>query len=280
MTGKNISKYKLYISVAICVCVVLIIAIWGPESLAKYGDRATLNHITVMDSQDESEGYRYALSSNEKLYILSKCLDSKSVAESEFKTLTKAENHNMEYGNISGSYAFIVNRQGSPDTDSALEQIFEKCNKEIEELKGMGVIPRGTAELDKGRYSVESYSAIDILEPRNNMSVWKISLLTDTKNSDKANRIIDLYVDADSGKIYEFYVRGDVVWEDIDSDKVVESWSEYLGLTGMEEYTSVNPLLEATPYYEKYNFSYKEMSTTVTLGFYEGIDELYLKISR
>ena len=39
--------------------------------------------------------------------------------------------------------------------------------------------------------------------------------------------------------------------------------------------------MEATPYFEKYVFSQgEEEETIVTVGFYEGINELFLKISR
>ena len=42
-----------------------------------------------------------------------------------------------------------------------------------------------------------------------------------------------------------------------------------------------NPLMEATPYFEKYVISQgEEEETIVTVGFYEGINELFLKISR
>ena len=46
-------------------------------------------------------------------------------------------------------------------------------------------------------------------------------------------------------------------------------------------YESVNPLLETTPYFKKYVFpGMGEERTVVTVGFYEGINELFLKISR
>lgn len=53
-----------------------------------------------------------------------------------------------------------------------------------------------------------------------------------------------------------------------------------MGLSSPEPYESVNPLLETTPYFKKYVFSgMGEGKTVVTVGFYEGINELFLKIS-
>ena len=42
-----------------------------------------------------------------------------------------------------------------------------------------------------------------------------------------------------------------------------------------------NPLGETTPYFRKYSFEgMEEGSTVVTVGFYEDINELFLKISK
>ena len=61
------------ISGLLLAALVLAAAIWGPEKLSGYTDKATLNQITVETVEEENEGYRYTLSSNEKLYILAKC---------------------------------------------------------------------------------------------------------------------------------------------------------------------------------------------------------------
>ncbi|MDE6738771.1 MAG: hypothetical protein K2K07_06740, partial [Lachnospiraceae bacterium] len=83
------------------------------------------------------------------------------------------------------------------------------------------------------------------------------------------------------GRIYEFYVRSQLKWEEIDPDALVAAWASYMGLTAPEVYESDNPLLETTPYYKKYVFSGAgDDRTVVTVGFYDGINELFLKISK
>ncbi len=125
------------------------------------------------------------------------------------------------------------------------------------------------------------YSAIDVLEPRNNVPVWKVSLSTGKQNADKSGRLLDAYIDAETGRFYEFYVRTRTTWDAMDAEQMAVQWANYMGLSAPEKYDSENPLLENTPYYEKYRFAgIEEGSTVVTLGFYEGINELYLKISR
>ena len=54
----------------------------------------------------------------------------------------------------------------------------------------------------------------------------------------------------------------------------------YLEVQGMEKDDRDNHLLETTPYFEKYCLpGMDDGKTIVTIGFYEGINELFLKIS-
>lgn len=53
------------------------------------------------------------------------------------------------------------------------------------------------------------------------------------------------------------------------------------GPYGSEPYEAANPLMESTPYFKKYVYSgMGNEETIVTIGFYEGINELFLKISK
>ena len=54
-----------------------------------------------------------------------------------------------------------------------------------------------------------------------------------------------------------------------------------MGLTDPRPYEAANPLMESTHYFRKYVFSgMGNGETVVTVGFYEGINELFLKISK
>ena len=269
------------LGVVAVVVVILCLAIWGPEQIEKHRDKRTLNRITVEQVEGVNEGYRYSLNSNEKLYILAKCLNNQVLPESELSSATRMDYAEVDYEDLTGSYAFVVNRQGPSGIEITDEEIYEICNREIGVLKELGILQKEVRAIDAASYSAVLYSAIDVLEPRNNMSVWKVSLSTSQQNADKTNRLLDIYLDADSGKIYEFYVRTDIKWAESKPDELVEKWSNYLELTGMEAYENTNPLLETTPNYKKYRFpGIEEGSTVVTIGFYEGINELFLKISK
>lgn len=259
--------------------VVILAALWGPEWIAARRDERLLNSITT-EAVEGAEGYRYRMSNNQKLYLLGRCLSSQTLPESELRFLTRVDNEAGNYGEMTGTYAFVENRQQPGEGQIQEEAVYEACNREIQTLKEQGILPGEVKEVSEDSYEAVICSAIDVLEPRNNLSVWKISLSTDVRNADKSNRFLDIYLDADTGKIYEFYVRTGQQWDDIDTDAMIDRYAEYLELTGLEKYEDPNPLLETTPYFAKYTFPGEEGSTTVTIGYYEGIRELFLKVGR
>ena len=261
---------------------ILLAAVLGPEQMARYKDRSALNEITFEETENLNQGYRYILSSNEKLYLLSECLSRQVLPESELSAVTRAEtgDGDMGYEGLMGSYAFVTNRQGPSGKEIADEEIFSICNQELAALKELGILSESVKEVDPSSYSAVLYSAIDVLEPQNNMAVWRVSLSTSHQNADKANRLIDAYIDADSGKIYSFYARTDNLWSQMEPEQIMDAWGGYLGLTGREAYDSDNPLMETTPDFVKYRFpGMEERSTIVTIGFYEGINELFIKLT-
>lgn len=272
-------KWILNLVLLFFTAAVVVLSIWGPGVFTEYHDRSVLNQIQVREEETGREGYRYQLSSNEKLYILSQCLNSQTLPETEQSALTKETDVLSQ--DLTGTYAFVVNRQGPSGQEITDEEIYQTVNDGLTVLKEMEILPVSIRDVQAAAYKATLYSAIDIPEPRNNVAVWKLSLLGSLQNANKENRLIDAYVDADDGKIYEFYVRSQLQWEDIDTDVLIEKWSAYMGLTAPEEYETDNPLLETTPYYKKYTFSgMGGERTIVTVGFYDGIDELFLKISR
>lgn len=277
---KNKGKNGIYLLFLLLAVAAVGIAIWGPEKLAGYKDRGILGAINTREAGEEGEGYRYRLSGNEKLYIVSRCLESQVLPGSEQNALTGGSIEAVDYQELEGTYAFVVKHKGPSEKEITDAEIYEICNQGLEDLKKLGILPEAVRKVDAVSYEAVLYSAIDVLEPRNNVGVWKLSLSDSQRNANKENRIIDVYLDADNGKIYEFYVRTALTWDKLDADRIMAEWSNYLGLGQPEPYESINPLSETTPYFKKYTFSgMGQGKTIVTLGFYEGINELFLKIS-
>ena len=79
----------------------------------------------------------------------------------------------------------------------------------------------------------------------------------------------------------DYLTFGVVMVKANDADGMVAAWAEYMELGEPQEYGNINPLSENTPYFRKYTFSGMEKEDVVaTVGYYEGINELYLKISK
>lgn len=265
----------------IVVLFIMILSIFGPEALANYKDRNILNQAHTETVEIAGEGYRYQLSSNEKLYILSKCLNSQTLPESDYNALTKNGITDIDYSELEGTYAFVVNHKGPSGKEITDEEIYETTNGSINTLKELGILPETVKPVAASSYDAVLYSAIDVLEPQNNVAVWKVSLSSIQTNFNKGNRVIDAYIDADDGKIYEFYARTDLSWADIDVDQLVEKWSKYMGLSQPVPYESANPLMETATYFKKYEFTgMGDDKTIVTIGFYDSINELFLRISK
>ena len=194
-----------YSGVFLAVVLVMAGSIWGPEALAKYKDKGILNQPHMENVEEAGEGYRYRLNANEKLYILSNCISSQETPGSEQNALLHADSADLGYEELEGSYAFVRKYKGPSGNEITNEQIYETCNEGIRTLKELGILPPEVREVASTSYNATLYSAIDVLEPRNNVAVWKMELSNSQKNADKGNRLLDAYIDADNGKIYEFY---------------------------------------------------------------------------
>lgn len=255
MKHKNVLPYAGCI---LATALVLTLAICGPQWLAEYRDAQTLDQKVLTASAAAESAYRYELNVNERVYLLSMALDSQN-----------------------STYALVENSQTVPEGELTEEEIFSVCNAQMLELYDCGVLPDEMKETGGDDYDAVRYSAIDILEPSSNLSVWKLSLSTSRLTTDKDRRAIDVYLDAETGRIYEFYVRcgKGTTWESLDPDAIAANWATYLDLTGQQEYPSDSTLLENTQYYQKYLFTgFEDTATVVTVGFYDGINELFVKV--
>ena len=266
-------------AVVLLALLVLLAAVFGPEQLACYRDQAVLNRIVLQEEDNLNEGYRYKLSNNEKLYLLSECLKRQDLPQSELDAMTRVP-ADVDYEDLMGSYAFVMNRQGPSEKELTEEQIYTACNREMGALKERKIFSEGVREVSADAYNATLYSAIDVLEPQNNMAVWRVSLSTIQKNADKTNRLIEAYLDAYTGRMYGFYVRTEHTWAQMDPDDTMDQWCAYLSLGEKETYEEENPLLETASYYRKYRIAgMEEAYTVVTIGFYEGINEFFIKVT-
>ena len=253
------------------------VSIWGPEALSNYQDRYFLGKTHCQQVEISGEGFRYEMSPAEKLFVLSRAMTGQKTAEEGFKMDDRGEaSFGTEWG---GTYALVVNHRGPGKEEVSSAEIYGICNEGLKELKAAGILPESVLEVDPELYDAVLYSAIDVREPRNSVAVWQVSLSDSRRDVRKDNRLMEAYVDAEDGKIYQFYARTEREWEDLNPDELIQSWSRYLKLPLPLEYKEASPLSEATPYFKKYEvLGNLEEKTVVTVGFYEGIREMFVRI--
>lgn len=271
------SKRILNLFFLALVVLTVAVSVWGPEVLSNHRDRSLLGKAHLQEVEISGEGYRYELSGGEKLFILSQALSSQEFSRSN----ADDEGQEQYYQEPGGGYALVANYREPLGSGLSKEEAYEACSRELEALKETGILPASVRTVEPEFYEAALYSAIDVREPRNYVSVWKVELSDTLRGVSKENRLIEAYIDGDDGKIYGFYARTEREWEEIDPDQVIQGWCSHLGLPEPERDEEDNPLTEATPFFRKYVVpGTEDERTVVTVGFYEGIREMFIRITR
>lgn len=271
-------KISEYILIVIFVGSVIMLAMLAPSMLSKYTDAKILDSVRVESNDVSAGGYRYSLTPNERLYILFMAVNNQTPPQSDYAASLK-EKASAAGNDSSASYAYIANYRGPSEKELSREKAMEACGDELALMRELGVIPYCDYETGGVKYDAELYSAVDMLEPEKNVSVWQIGYSKGQQLSMLTNSLLDAYIDAETGKIYGLSLRSRQIDDNFDADKIIAAWCGYLGLEMPEAVTDDNPLMETTPYYKKYSVNgIGDGKTTVTVGFYEGINEFFIRI--
>ena len=115
----------------------MMLAIFGPRLLTGYRDRNVLGRIREQEVDSAGAGYRYQLSSNEKLFILSECLNSQKRPEAEGSKPGREE-ETTESSYQEGTYAFVVNYE----EETSRESFYASLNDGIALLKEVSCLPK------------------------------------------------------------------------------------------------------------------------------------------
>ena len=130
---KKVKWEKISLLLIPLAAAIAALAIWGPEAIAKYRDRGILDRLKTQEAEIGTEGYRYTLSRNEKLYILSKCLNNQILPESELNALIRTEESvSLDYQDLTGTYAMVVNRKDSAGQEISESAGLELCSRGID----------------------------------------------------------------------------------------------------------------------------------------------------
>ena len=154
---------------------------------------------------------------------------------------------------------------------------FTAIAAELKLLAEKGIIPQIDFYPNSVDYEVALFSAIDILEPSKNVTVWQLN----SNGAITRNGLVDCIMDAQTQKIFSISIRSDRNWTQYDEGKIIQLWAEYLGTSTPESYEFTNQSVENATYYKQYALNGIDgEKTVITVGYYEGIREFFIKITK
>jgi len=277
MRMKEIHMKKIFpwVLMTVTTAVIITLATFGPSVLAKYNDANVLNRVGTESAVGLTAGFRYSLNANERVYILSMALKNQVSPQTDYAALTRGRT-----GDPSSSFAYTENRRGSSPGEMSYEEALKACDKALAELQKTGVIPDCRFDPDNNAYDINLYTAVDISDPQKNISVWQIVYASSRPISEYRGALLEAWLDAETGALYGFSLRSDNPPESFEPDALADAWRQAAGLTETQLSEQNNPLSETTPHYKKYILEGLDYdSTVVTVGYYEGINEIFVRIT-
>jgi len=261
----NMNKKSKYIIAVILFCVIITTAVFIPDIISRYYD---MKIVGTVYSKEKSTGETdYTLDINETLHLLSNSLNNRILPQSDRYAAVRWQDI---LNNKNQSCAFQPVYRESEFNSETRKNALQSLKTELKLLYEKGILPEFDFD-PGGNYIAALFSAIDILNPQKNVTVWQIDFDGHVIKSGLA----DCITDARTNKIYSVSVRAAKKWGEYDTDKIIKQWAEYLGIDAPVAYEPENPLIEDATYYKKYISG----KTVLTVGYYEGVGEFFIKIT-
>lgn len=266
-----------YAAVMILVAAVILLSIFLPTKLSQVFDRSLLDIVQKEEGNNSPESFRYSLTTPERLYILSMALDNRNILQSDYAASLREKAIRTNREDTAASYAYVENVRGLAQSEMDGASAMRICNSELAAIVKEGLGIDDFQVMNSCRQTL--YSAVDILEPQKNVSVWHIEYDTNLPPAGSTFALMEAYVDAETGKIYGFALRAEQL-ADFDADKLAKAWMAQLEITDLGDITENNPLIEAATQYKKFATEGMAFEKTVfTVGFYEGVNEVFVRIT-
>ncbi len=265
------------VAASILVIAVILLSIFLPAELSKVYDNSILDTVHKENGENSPESFRYSLTTPQRLYVLSMALNNRNILQSDYAASLREKAIRTNRNDTVASFAYVENGYGLLKGQLDAETAMEICNFELSLIikDGLGI----DSFENKDRCKQKLYSAVDMLEPQKSVSVWQIEYDGVSPTDGSPISLIEAYVDAETGKVYSFAFRiGDL--KDFDADKLAKAWLSRLGITDFSDITENSPLAETAKQYKKFSTEGMNNEKTVfTVGFYEGINEVFVRIT-
>jgi len=269
-------KQVLHLSLAAGLVVVGIVAslVIIPALVSRHYDGKVVGGIHLEEKDADVEGYQYNLTMDEKLYLLSNALSNRILPQSDYFAAIRWQD---SLAGQTQSYAFQPIYKDSEYNSETRAAALAALKEELKRLSGLGILPDLDFDPDDGTYEATLFSAIDILEPKKSVTVWQINF----SGVKPEQGLVDCIMDAQTHKLYCFSIRAQKTWAQYNADDAVRLWAEYLDTSEPQPFVPDNPLVEDASHYSKYTVKRTgNDKTVVTVGYYEGIQEFFVRITR
>ena len=267
-------KILQYLFVVIPAIVLIMLVAFGPSVLTGYNDANVLDKVETDPITGLAEGFRYGLTANERLYILSMALQNQLPPQTEYTASVRGAS-----AEPSSSFMYTENRRGPSTGELTYEEALGACSAALKGLRELEVIPDFRFDPEQDAYDVQLYTAVDMSDPQRNISVWQIAYARGRPVAAYQGALLEAWLDAETGILYGFSLRTDRQPDGFDPGALVDAWRLIVELTDVEPLADDNPLLETAALYRKYAAPGLDNDIAViTAGLYEGINEIFLRI--
>ena len=269
----SVLKYSV---VVITVTLVIALSVLVPSELARLQDQSVLDTVRKADVDNLPESFRYSLTASERMYILSMALNNRNILQSDYAAALREKAIRTNRDDTTVSFAYVENKRGKASDEVDAELAMQICESELAALLKEGLEIEGFQITNPCRQTL--YSAVDMLEPQKNVSVWQLEYDGAKPPVDKPFSLMEAYIDAETGALYGFSFRmKDQV--DFETDALAKAWISRLSIADFGDITENNPLTETASRYKKFATEGMDNQKTVfTVGFYEGVNEVFVRI--
>ena len=263
-----------YAAAAVSATAVIVLSILMPAKVSQIYDNAKLDTIQKEDASDSPESFRYSLTAPERLYIISMALNNRNILQSDYSASLREKAIRANRDDTTASFAYVENGRGPAQNELDDENAMMICDSELSAIISGGLGINNFKMSNPCRQTL--YSAVDMLEPQKNVSVWQIEYDSAVPPFGSPFSLMEAYVDAETGKVYSFAFRMDNP-PDFAADKLAEAWLNRLNITEFSDITENTPLADTSKLYKKFaTDGIGREKTIFTAGFYEGINEVYV----
>ncbi len=271
-----------YAAVLVLVTAVILLSIFLPAELSKVYDNSILDTVQKETGDSSPESFRYSLTTPQRLYVLSMALNNHNILQSDYAASLREKAIRANRNDTVASYAYVENGRGSMKDELTADSAMKICNTVLADIIKVG-LEKDSMSTDgfenKNPCKQTLYSAVDMFEPQKSVSVWQIEYDSVLPPDGLPFALIEAHIDAETGKLYSFSFRVDAL-KDFDADKLAKAWLSHLGITDFSDITENSPLAESAKQYKKFATDGMNNEKTVfTVGFYEGINEVFVRIT-